>query len=649
MLRPQVCRWFELVCAREQLTPALATLAAAGSVELQAHEPAAPFRARDPQGVGGRPAAERVPLVRPEVDAMLKRFRELARLSHGHWPAASPAADARIGDPAATLAARLAELEAWHAEAGPLIGAAEGLQSEVATLDAQRRLLACDPALLPSPALLGAGPGLRVEARVYAGDASPRAGGGAWGGASGGSGPADARAWGLTAWPAAVLALTIPCADAAPFVVLLGAPAALAALEPALAARRAHRLPWPTGLPEDLAAAQAELGRRHAALAARRDALARQLAALAERRALATVLGDIALVQWLLGHGAGLATTERLVWVSGWTTAPDPDALVAPLRQRGLHAVAQFGAPPAGAEPPSQLVNPPWARPFEAFARLLGQPGRDEADPSPLLALIAPLLFGFMFGDVGQGAVLLLAGLALRRRWPALVMLVPGGAMAMLFGLLFGSVFAREDLIPALWLHPLHAPVTLLAAAVALGAAILLGGLALGAMQAVWRGAARDWWAHDAPLLLAYSGGLAAPWWPAALWAVGVGAAWAALGGAWRAAPGSGQAAGAARGLARFVEQALQLAVNTVSFARVGAFALAHAGLSAAVVGVADAAGGLAYGVLLVLGNLLILVLEGLVVGIQTTRLLLFEFFLRFLQGRGRPFRPLPPLAAPTA
>jgi V/A-type H+-transporting ATPase subunit I len=43
-----------------------------------------------------------------------------------------------------------------------------------------------------------------------------------------------------------------------------------------------------------------------------------------------------------------------------------------------------------------------------------------------------------------------------------------------------------------------------------------------------------------------------------------------------------------------------------------------------------------------VLGNAVILVLEALVVSIQTTRLVLFEFFIRFLRGTGRPFRPLP-------
>jgi V/A-type H+-transporting ATPase subunit I len=280
-------------------------------------------------------------------------------------------------------------------------------------------------------------------------------------------------------------------------------------------------------------------------------------------------------------------------------------------------------------------------RAFETFARMLGQPGRDEADPSPLLALIAPLLFGFMFGDVGQGAVLCAAGWLLRKRLPTLALLVPGGLMAIVFGFLFGSVFAREDVIPALWLHPLHEPVVLLAVALGLGALILLGGLALNAAQAFWRRAGERWWARDAGFVLAYAGLLAAPIRHDALWLVPAGALWMAAGSASIAE--RGRAAAFARALAEFVEQALQIVVNTVSFTRVGAFALAHAGLSAAVTGVAQASGAVGYWIVLLLGNALILLLEGLVVGIQTTRLLLFEFFVRFLRGSGRAFRPLPP------
>ena len=87
----------------------------------------------------------------------------------------------------------------------------------------------------------------------------------------------------------------------------------------------------------------------------------------------------------------------------------------------------------------------------------------------------------------------------------------------------------------------------------------------------------------------------------------------------------------------------LQLLVNTISFVRIGAFALAHAGLSAAMIGIAEGAESyIARALILVLGNALIIALEGLVVSIQTTRLVLFEFFIRFLRSSARSFKPLP-------
>jgi len=83
--------------------------------------------------------------------------------------------------------------------------------------------------------------------------------------------------------------------------------------------------------------------------------------------------------------------------------------------------------------------------------------------------------------------------------------------------------------------------------------------------------------------------------------------------------------------------------VNTISFVRVGAFALAHAGLAAAINGIVAGIGPRPLALMtLAIGNLLVIAIEGLVVGIQTTRLILFEFFIRFLKAAGRPFRPLP-------
>jgi V/A-type H+-transporting ATPase subunit I len=94
--------------------------------------------------------------------------------------------------------------------------------------------------------------------------------------------------------------------------------------------------------------------------------------------------------------------------------------------------------------------------------------------------------------------------------------------------------------------------------------------------------------------------------------------------------------------LLELVETLAQLLINTVSFARLGAFALAHAGLGAAVITLAAIPDSTwAAALILVLGNALVIALEGLIVSIQTTRLVMFEFFRRFYTGSGREFRPL--------
>lgn len=601
MLRPRACLWFELIASRDDLAATLQALAIAGAVELQTHR---------------RPA---LPWVMADASQLIERFDEMAKRYRAHWPAAAPGQVLHLPDPEATLRKRLAQLQAWCSAADPLIAALERLAAEQRALADLARLLRATSALPPETGLLTAQGRVWIEAQLLAL-------------------PGDAP---LPPLPAGVLPHTVADDADGRVVLLVGSRDALAAASDALAACKARRLEWPADLRGSLAEADHEVALRQGGVAQRTRALQTDLHRLAQRHDLAAAVAEIDGVAWLIRHGTDLPASERLVWVTGWTVAGNAAALCAPLERLKLHAVVRFGSPPPGLEPPSRLDNPAWIRRFEAFARLLGQPGPREVDPSAWVALIAPLMFGFMFGDVGQGALLCAVGWLLRRRIPLLALLVPGGAMAMLFGLLFGSVFAREDLLPALWLHPLQRPVTLLAVAVAFGAAVLLGGLVLSALQAHWRGEARRWWARDAGLVLAYLSLLCAWACPPLGWLVGAGAMWFAFGSILDTP--SSRAAALAGGLAQFVEQVLQLTVNTVSFARVGAFALAHAGLSLAVVGVAEAAGGLGYWVVLVLGNAVIIGLEGLVVGIQTTRLLLFEFFVRFVKGSGRPFRPLQP------
>jgi V/A-type H+-transporting ATPase subunit I len=189
-------------------------------------------------------------------------------------------------------------------------------------------------------------------------------------------------------------------------------------------------------------------------------------------------------------------------------------------------------------------------------------------------------------------------------------------------------------------LLPLEAPLPVLLVPIAGGAVLLALGLLLGLVESVWQRQLAQWMREDLPVLIVYVGVLAGILHPAG-WAFAVlGVAWSIVGAALH-----GRRIGAAlAALGELVERTLQILINTLSFARVGAFALAHAGLASAVVALAEAADNVvAHAIVLVLGNALILAIEGLVVSIQTTRLVLFEFFTRFFRAQGREFRPLAP------
>jgi V/A-type H+/Na+-transporting ATPase subunit I len=171
------------------------------------------------------------------------------------------------------------------------------------------------------------------------------------------------------------------------------------------------------------------------------------------------------------------------------------------------------------------------------------------------------------------------------------------------------------------------------------GVVLLLLGLGLDALSAWWRREMARWMLTDAALVVIYLGLLSAFIDPAGLAVALAGTLWFCIGHALQAR----RTSAALSALGEAVEKTVQILINTLSFARVGAFALAHAGLSSAIVALMDAADSIvAKALVLVLGNALVIVLEAMVVSIQTTRLVLFEFFTRFLRGQGRAFRPLP-------
>ena len=429
------------------------------------------------------------------------------------------------------------------------------------------------------------------------------------------------------------------------YLMALGPAAEIGELAQTLGGREARTVPLPEWLPPAPTDALAQVTERIARIDADIEQGYEQIAQASAALGLPRVLGELRRIEWLAPQLESIPVSEYLARITGWTCAATTAELSAPLRAAGIPGVVNFLPPPGQLYPPTLPHNPWWARPFELFVGLLGTPGRNEADPTPLVAIVAPLLFGYMFADVGQGLLLFVAGMLLRRRVPALGMLIPGGLLAMLFGFVFGSVFCREGLIEPLWLLPLEAPLPVLAAPLAFGVLLIAGGLLLAGVEEHWAGRGRIWLETDGGLIALYLGLLAALFAPSiGLPVATAGALWFIAGPALVPRSLRRESLGAHAG--ELFERVLQLGVNTVSFVRVGAFAIAHAGLAAAVTSLAHSAGGFGELLVLLLGNAVIVVLEGMVVSVQTTRLILFEFFVRFVRAEGRPFRALMPPSA---
>ena len=243
-----------------------------------------------------------------------------------------------------------------------------------------------------------------------------------------------------------------------------------------------------------------------------------QLRALRKDADMARARANAETLRWYLDHAAHTLSERKLCHITGWTTCADPQRLQLALHESGIEAMVRFPDPPAAAAAPVALLDAWWARPFQPLMRMWGTPGGTEVDPSGLLAVVVPLLFGYMFPDVGHGLVLTLFAAFVWKRWPRLRFLLPCGFSAMFFGLLFGDIFGFDDLIPALWLKSLDHPLEVLAVPLLFGVLLMLLGLAFAGVAAVWRGELRSWLWLDGAVLLLYTAALLSYFLPQAWW-----------------------------------------------------------------------------------------------------------------------------------
>ncbi len=97
-------------------------------------------------------------------------------------------------------------------------------------------------------------------------------------------------------------------------------------------------------------------------------------------------------------------------------------------------------------------------------------------------------------------------------------------------------------------------------------------------------------------------------------------------------------------GFFELFETVISLMSNTLSYVRMGAFAVAHGALSLVIAILAELVSpghGVGYWMVIVLGNAFVIGFEGMIVGIQTLRLEYYELFSKFFTGGGVPFSPL--------
>lgn len=327
--------------------------------------------------------------------------------------------------------------------------------------------------------------------------------------------------------------------------------------------------------------------------------------------------------------------------------------------------------------PPVKLRNNWFTRPFEMFVTMYGLPEYGGFDPTPLVAFTYCFLFGMMFGDLGQGILLsIIGGLMWKLKKMMLGrILMRVGIFSAGFGVVYGSVFGLEHLLDPFYkavfgldqkpVDVFHSETTdnLLLIAIAIGAVLITVSIVINIILGLRkRDYERSIFGHNgiaglvfyvsvigaAALLMIANVNVLNPVFivccivlplllifmrePLSRWV------------SKKKKPKE-----ESEGVGTFIltnffelfENVLSYITNTVSFLRVGGFILSHAGMMTVVLTLMEMIGGFGSPIVFVVGNLFVMGLEGLIVGIQVLRLEFYEIFSRFYEGDGKEFRPV--------
>ena len=388
--------------------------------------------------------------------------------------------------------------------------------------------------------------------------------------------------------------------------------------------------------------------------------------------------------------------TDRTFLFSGWLPANKQNEVSAALQAATegrcyleWHDPQKGGDPEVPKQVPVQMRNPRILSPFQSLVENYGIPAYGSVDPTPVVAVFYLMMFGLMFGDVGHGLVVFLIGLygsRVNRKKGRRGMLFPlitwCGVAAMIAGSLFGSYFGME-LFPPLWFD-YHAVVTgqhaagsvrsimdVLLITIYFGIAVIATGLLLNWINRLRK---RDWIG-----LIWENGGILVGW----LYAAGTYCAFYYVSHDYRQLPAGRTLAlllgvpvllmgakpilehirhgrehpEAGRRKINVLNMVMEWVVelleifsgylsNTLSFMRVAGLGIAHVSLMVAFFQIAEMAARdgrftiWSY-LILLLGNVLVIGLEGLSAGIQSLRLNYYEFFSKYFTGNGKAYSPI--------
>ncbi|MDD3797003.1 MAG: V-type ATPase 116kDa subunit family protein [Lachnospiraceae bacterium] len=356
----------------------------------------------------------------------------------------------------------------------------------------------------------------------------------------------------------------------------------------------------------------------------------------------------------------------------GWMAQKDADAFVKEIENdKNLLCMVEDADNQVLHAPPTKLKNPKIFKPFEMYVRMYGLPGYNEIDPTIFVALTYAFIFGAMFGDAGQGLLLVIGGFLLYKfkKLDLAAIIGTAGIFSTFFGILFGSVFGFENIIPAVWLKPVDAMMTLpfigkmntvFVVSIAFGMALIMMTMVFHIINGFKaRNAEESWFDQNALAGLIFYGALVLVivlymtgnklpativlviMFVVPLILIALKEPLSKLVMKRQGGLGTGVGMFLVQTLFEMFEVLLSYFSNTLSFVRIGAYAVSHGAMMEVVLMLAGAEnGGSPNWAVIILGNLFVMLMEGLIVGIQVLRLEYYEMFSRFYKGNGREFRP---------